>query len=365
MSSKNDSNVEKKVPVKYKFSKCINENSKINLLNFPIRALIDDTFDLFKSIKNEYLLIFSHCENYEKYSLIIYDMKSHQIRLKIGNAHEQRIYTCRHFLDKKGNRDLLITSSFDRYIKIWDLTNYYKLIYTKKPDYNYQTNTYLLSENLLFYNNKNYLITSCYEINSKGYNILYYDYEENTKNNKNEFGLIENSKDNTNYLGIYYDKDIPIIISGNLGNIKIFDFSKKELINTYKDNGININYLSVIIKENKNKNKIVIGSSADGPLRIWDYNNANLISKIFDDDYDDWLIGLCLINENYILAGCYDNKIREYDLETNSFVCKFEREENNDETDVIFCIKNIKIEGKKYLVSHSNEGFINLWEEQK
>ena len=159
-------------PIKFKVKKEITSYSHINLQNTFITANIDDTFALFKSINNKYLLIYSYSEDYKIYSLICYDLINSQNITKIAKAHDDRIYTCRHFLDKKTNSDLLITSSFDKYIKIWNLTDQYKLIYKKKPDYNYQINTYLLSENLLFYNNKNYLITSAYEIQSNGYEIL-------------------------------------------------------------------------------------------------------------------------------------------------------------------------------------------------
>ena len=70
---------------------------------------------------------------------------------------------------------------------------------------------------------------------------------------------MNNSMDNTNFLGVYYDNNLnPYILAGNFGNVKIFDFSKKKLLNTYIDDNKQINYLSIIIKENENKNKNLI-----------------------------------------------------------------------------------------------------------
>ena len=57
-------------PEEYKVIKCIDSNSIINFPFSNIRALIDDTFDLFKSIKNECLLVFSNFEDYNNFSLI-------------------------------------------------------------------------------------------------------------------------------------------------------------------------------------------------------------------------------------------------------------------------------------------------------
>lgn len=147
-------------------------------------------------MNNEIFLIFSYKEEaFNYYSLICYDIKLEQINTKIAKAHENRIYTCRYFYDQINKNDLIITGSFDRWIKIWNITNNFNLLFKKKPDYDYKTNTYLLSEYLLFYNHKNYLITSAYEINSFGYEILFYDYKEKPS----EIQKIKDSQVNTNY----------------------------------------------------------------------------------------------------------------------------------------------------------------------
>lgn len=349
----------------YEVTKCITKDSLINLPYNNINAYIDDTFDLFKSVKNEYFLVYSSSENFTKYSLIFYDMKKEQINIKIGNAHNDRIYTCRHFFDKNSKSDLILTSSYDRWIKIWNVTNYYTLVYKKCPDYDYNERTYLLSEKILYYNQRNYLITSAYEIYSKGFNILFYDYEGNT--DKTE---IKNSEDNTNYLGVYYDNKTPYILAGNYGNIKVFDFSKKELFNKYEDNNAQINYLSIIIKENEN-NKILLASGADGYLRIWEYKKyGNLLYKVLSN-IEGWIIGLNLLNENYILEACFNGSIAIYDLKSNKIVSFLKS--NLDFKDDFFinifhkhflCVKNIDIDKKNYLVTHCSNGLIELWKKK-
>ena len=271
-------NEKEKVPKNFKLKKCIEINSHINLPYDVLNAIIDDTFTIFKSIKNEQLLIYSSTEDYTIYSLYCYSLKNEQNITKIAKAYNDRIYSCRHFLDKKLNNDLLITGSFDKFIKIWNITNQYLLLYTIKPDYEYKLNTYLLSENMLFYNNKNYLIVSAYEMDSEGYEILFYDLEiyNNTDKNLEKFKSLKNSKDNTNYLGVYYNNDNPYVLAGNFGNIKVFNFSENKLFNTYTDNYKKINYLSIIIKDNKNDIKALISSGADGILRIWNFNNFSI-----------------------------------------------------------------------------------------
>ena len=232
-------------------------------------------------------------------------------------------------------------------------------IYKKKPDYDYNQSTYLLSEYLLYYNEKNYLITSAYEIDSQGYEILFYNVGEKNDDKNNNILKIENSKDNTNYLVVYYDKEIPYIISVNLGNVKIFDFSKNKLIKTFHDNNNQVNYLSIIIKEDSNDKKSLIASSSDGFLRIWDYNKNKIKSG------KQWIIGLCLLNEKNILASSADGTIKEYDLDSNKLIHILKRNMDEENNDVLFCVKSINFNNKNYLVSHSYNGLIELWEKAK
>ena len=86
----------------------------------------------------------------------------------------------------------------------------------KRPDYKFVENTYLLSECLLAFNKSIYLIASAYEIYSQGYYMLSYNL-----NNLNEYDVMSNSKDNTNYLDVSYINKLPLIIAANCGNIKI------------------------------------------------------------------------------------------------------------------------------------------------
>ena len=356
------------LPLKFEYLKCLTTHSHINLLNYHINAIIDDTFTLFESIKNEFLLIYSYTEDFKVYSLFCYNIKNRQNVAKIAKAHNYRIYTGRHFLEQNSNNDLLLTGSFDKYIKIWNLTNQYTLVCKIKPDYDYKVNTYLLSENLLFYNNNNYIITSAYEIGSQGYEILIYNL-----NNLKNFEKFENSKDNTNYLGVYYDyaKKKTYVTSGNLGNIKIFDFSNKKLIYKFDDNNVNTNYISIIIKDNQKREKQVIASSFDGYLRIWEFNNFNKMAykiKGWEIEGDArYLNGLCLLNDQYILGASCEGKIKIFDLNANHMIYSFQSKYNDNDFvmhDQLLSIKTIDIQNKKYLISHSEKGLIELWEYQ-
>lgn len=128
----------------------------------------------------------------------------------------------------------------------------------------------------------------------------------------------------------------------------------------YHDYYKEVNYLSIIIKEKSDNTKKVIASASDGFLRIWDFDIPdNLLFRISCLS-DKWLIGLCLIKEKYILATCRDGNIKVFDLDKNKYIGSLSRE--NKEDDILFCVKQVDIKNKSYLISHSNDGLIELWE---
>ena len=345
---------ENEEPLQISLNKCITKHSHVNLKQANLNAFIDRTFTVFKSLKKEYLLIYSYSEDYKNYSLMCYDILKDKSMTKVQKAHSERIFTCCHFLDKYYMKDLLITSAFDKKIKIWNITNNFQIIYEKKPDYYFQENTYLLSESILSDNNhKLYLIVSAYEINSSGYDLLYYNTSKNI-----DWRHFENSRDNTNFLDIFYNNGNPEIIAANLGNVKIYNFQNKKLIKFFHDNNNKLNYLSAIVKNDSANNKNLIVSAGDGLLRIWDYNKpANLLQAI-KTYLNVWLIGLELISDRYLLAAGADGNIKEFDLKKNFMSRNLNR---NNPTDPLFTLRYININGKDYLFSHSHKGLIELW----
>ena len=328
---------EKTEPIQFQPIKKLINHAHVNLENEDINAFIDRTFDVFESLTGQYFLICAYSEDYTDYSLICMEITQEQIIYVKDNAHSERVYTCRHYLDEKDNRDLVITGSFDKTIKIWEINNGFQLLYMKKPDYNFQENTYLLSEALLFFNNSLYLIVSAYELKSSGYYLLYYNVKISFQKNK-----LSNSKDNCNYLETFNRSDVPFIIAANLGNIKVFDFEQKKLIKKFADNNNSINYLSVVIQTYADKASL-IATSSDGFLRIWDYNNPSIIIYKIQSYLNNWLIGLELIDNRFLLAGCADGSIKEFDLLKNYVALTFPRDDKNDP---LFTLKYIQINGK-------------------
>ena len=70
------------------------------------------------------------------------------------------------------------------------------------------------------------------------------------------------------------------------------------------------------------------------------------------------MIGLKQINERFLLAGCSDGTIKEFDLVNNCVAYSLQRK---DIFEPIFTIKYIQIFGKNMMFSHSHKGLIEFW----
>ena len=71
----------------FEFNKFITEKAYVNKPSANLRAIIDRTFDVFKSLNNKYLLICSNSDDYEKYDLLCYDILSDKIIFQKNEAH--------------------------------------------------------------------------------------------------------------------------------------------------------------------------------------------------------------------------------------------------------------------------------------
>ena len=108
----NEEEIKNSEVMKLKFAKDIVQNG-------PNYSGASQMFSVFKSILGKVILAYPTKER----SLEIYDLEKDFLIKSIKEAHSSEIYCCRHFVDIKSNKDLLITSSFDKSLKIWDIEN--------------------------------------------------------------------------------------------------------------------------------------------------------------------------------------------------------------------------------------------------
>ena len=99
--------------------------------------------------------------------------------------------------------------------------------------------------------------------------------------------------------------------------MKSYDYTKNKIYHKYSEDD-NKRHCSIIIK-NVNAEIRMIESSFDGHLRIWDFHSSILIKKIKITD-NNWLLGICLWNDDYLFVGCGDKTIKLVDLKNEAVI---------------------------------------------
>ena len=138
-------------------------------------------------------------------------------------------------------------------------------------------------------------------------------------------GNIINSNEETFFIDSYNDnKNCRILIlAGNKGHIKSYDFKTKNIITKFHDSSSTIsphNY--IIVNDNQ-----LIESSYDGIIGIWNFYSGVLLKII--NLFENYLKTICLLSKDYIIAGGgLDYSIRIIDLK-NGLEIKRLIENNN------------------------------------
>ena len=267
---------------------------------------LTNTFSIFRTISDILYLVYSN----QKKSIIFYNIINNKIIREIKNAHNEYITNFRYYLDKIKNRDLMLSiSAEDNNIKLWNIYN--NNIKCLLNITNINKNGWLESACILNDNNNNYIITS---------NDSYYD-NENIKIfdfNGNKIKEINNSNDVTKFIDIYYEKKISkiYILTGNDGYIKSYDYNKNDTYKKYSDHDNN-GSCCIIINKSK-EDIIIIESSFDGNLRIWNFHSKELLKRIKISN--ECLRELCIWNNDYIFIGCDDKTIKIIEIKNGEII---------------------------------------------
>jgi WD40 repeat protein len=283
--------------------KCIQEPEKIkyyiDLTNDSFAFVdLDNSFCVFNSINNILFLVYTSKNN----SIIFYDLKHFKKISEIKPFQTDFISNYSHISDFKNKRDLIMSISRDiNDIKIWNINNLECILNIK----NVNEKGNLLSACFLNKNNIYYIISSNCNYIEDSECIKVYDFNGNLKDN------INNSNEKTLFVDTYSDENSSTIyiISCNFNFIKSYDYNRNELYHKYYDND-NEGHLGFIISKNEGIIRL-IESCIDGNIRIWDFHKGFLIKKI---NINNYLNGICLWDENYLLVGCENTTIKLIDL---------------------------------------------------
>ena len=292
---------ESKSPINLKIHKTITSSS---FLPYSI----DNTFDVFTSLKDELLLVYST----KIKSIECFDLVKYKFRKTILNAHNGQILTIRHYCPKYINKDLILSSSNGDYaVKIWDLETWsckfnINKIYEKGIMY---------SVCILFdeYQKESFIFTSSDSDYIKMWSMDEKFIKNISKTNINEKYFIDTYYDNKEYK--YY------LISGEMRCIKAYELNLNQLFRTYIDNNSYSEHVSAFIY-NKGDVTRLVESEFYGTVRIWNFHTGNIIQKI-DVCRRIPLVSLCLWNENYLLVSCVDNTIKLVDFKNFALIKSF------------------------------------------
>ena len=300
---------------------------------------IDRVFCAFKSFLGEALIVWGSSSNNIEY----YDCEKEKIVKTFHQAHSQTVFSCRHYPYVKKRIDYIITSSYDRTVKLWDYNqNSYDLCIS-----NAHGGYYIYSVSILFniQEDKNYVITS-----SSNEKMKVWDFKGNYIRN---FGQ---DSESTYFIDVYYNKMKKqyYIINANSVDVKSYEFDTGNLYHKYK--GIPQTWhMSAVINETK-QGQLLIESDGTGRIRIWDFNTANLLKNIAST-YSLNLRGICLWNDRYLFAAGNDYQVKLFDLEEGKFIKSFK-----GHSSTVCTIEKIK--HPKYggcLISQGLDGKLKLW----
>ena len=319
----------------------MNLKFKKNLTNEALKNLASPLmFSAFKTLEGGALLIWATKEK----TIEIYDLDKEEHIKTVKNAHKNDIQCCRHFVDTKKKEDLLITSCYDKSLKIWNVEKMDTALLTIE---NAHDNGFIFTPCIFSHEklNENYIISGADE---EGIKIFDFNGKFLEKKIKMEEYI--------NFLDTYYDKKSNkfYILCGNSKSVKVFNFEDLSLYKMYKQKESSSHPQIIVYEDEKNNKTQLIESDMRGLIHIWDFHTSELLKDI---PLKTVVNGICLWDEQYLITTGKDKLIKIVDIQKNEIIRTLS--EYQVETVAVQ-----KINLSKYgecLLSHGKDGIIKLW----
>ena len=270
---------------------------------------IDCLFDAYTAFDGNCYLASSHGN---PYSIEIYNLSNNVLTSTLNVA--KQIYIIRHFSHFTKKTDYLLTTTTEKSVIIYNVNNYTECLTIS----NCYTGTYMYSALLLFddLTNKNYIVTSSPNDFIKFWNL------DNGKFIKN----VGSKNDYTYFINLWKNNDKYYIINANADNVKIYGTEKENQV--YGEySGKERNWHMCAFAEKINDIDILFESDGRGDVRLWNLENHQLIKCI--NCHTVSLRGLCLWNQKYILAASSDRSFKIIDFEKGEFLSSIGGQHNN------------------------------------
>ena len=304
----------------------------------------DNQFIAFSSLDNKSYLIYI---NEDKVSLNCCSLNSFEI-IEFKKIHLKTIQCIKYYRNK--NKDIIITSSKDNAIKIFEFNNCNLKCLThikNVGDYDdYNENYWIYSLVMITIKNYNYIITSNFwDSYLKIFNFQGQLIEDNF--------CKHNDKSHTFFINYYYNKKknkhFFIKNNGHPSSVTSY-FENSQKFHTYN----NVFAYNNIIYENDNITYLIFANRFT--LYIYDFFKADLLNSISFKEEHELLCSL-LWNNNYIIAGGADTILYVIDIKKGILIKSYNLPHNND----IFSLDKIVVDNKEYLLSQDLDGYIKIW----
>jgi len=339
----------------------INFNVNLNNIGLNSKFLVNE-FVCFESIFKQNLCVYFTNDSFmKKFNIETFDLDSNQIINTISHAHNKTIKCIKHYV--LGKKDVVITSSIDNSIKIWDVLQLKNVISIENAHNNKNFLGYFINSVCIFFpfNNNDdddedkekFIISSCiHDDNLKLWDLKGKFVKEFC--NKKGINFIEtfiDRKDNRNF-----------IIASSSEFSYSFEFENGKLYNVYTKNKNNVaeHYYLIVSEMSVNdfddkKIDCLIENSDNGFINIYDFHFGNFLKEIYCGKKID-LMGMILWNRKYLFCAG-ESKIFLIDLEKGEKNKEFEGHIGDVNT-----IKKFrhKIDGE-ILISLDDSGILKKW----
>ena len=127
----------------------------------------------------------------------------------------------------------------------------------------------------------------------------------------------------------YYLNNKIYILMSCLPGIRLFDYTNKQLKYKLVSNNNTDVYHSYAIIEKIKEDLIIFDGDNEGLITLWNFNTGEMIRRIQSSgNKDKYIYSLYLLNENYLLSGGADNKLKLYDLNVFKEIKSFDAHSN-------------------------------------
>lgn len=299
---------------------------------------IDCVFTCFKSYNEEYVVVWGT----PTYNIEAYDLTLEKVIIQ-KVAHFSTIFSTRHYQDKRNKIDMIVSSSYDKCVKVWNFNEKLKLIINISNAHN---GYYIYSACLLIHEveNTTYVISSAPNEYMKLWNLQ--------GKSLGDFGVTNQS---TYFVSTYYDikNKKYYIINANSADVKVYNFQGLTLYKTFKGTPSTWHMSAHVIE--KQDKTILIESDGTGTVRSWDFNTGEVLSTVSSAGVN--LRGLCIWNEKYVISSGSDHNVKIYDIES----LKQTKNLSGHTSTVCSVMKIYTPKLGECLISHGLDGKLKLW----